>query len=148
MLKENALLAGEESGGYAYRDSGPERDGILSGLMILELMVRTGHSISELIENLEDMVGPHHYGRIDVKIDKSQTVNVLKQLRRANPKQLAGKQVDRVDDQDGFQFTLQDGHWSLVRLSGTEPLIRIYAESESPQSVEQLLKETRALAGI
>ena len=148
MMKEKALLAGEESGGYAYRESGPERDGILSGLMTLELMVRTGHSISELIEKLEDLVGPHHYGRIDVIIDKSQTVDVVKKMRRANPKQLAGKQVDHVDDQDGFQFTLQDGHWTLVRLSGTEPLVRIYAESESPKSVEQLLKETRALAGI
>ena len=69
-------------------------------------------------------------------------------MRRANPKQLAGQQVDYVDDQDGFQFILQNGYWSLVRLSGTEPIVRIYAESESPKSVEQLLKETRALAGI
>lgn len=148
MIKEKALLAGEESGGYAYRASGPERDGILSGLMTLELMVRTGLSISELIEKLGNMVGPHHYGRIDIKIGKSQTIDILNKMRRANPKQLAGQQVDYVDDQDGFQFILQNGYWSLVRLSGTEPIVRIYAESESPKSVEQLLKETRALAGI
>ena len=61
---------------------------------------------------------------------------------------LDGSEVDYVDDQDGFQFILQNGYWSLVRLSGTEPIVRIYAESESPKSVEQLLKETRALAGI
>ena len=94
------------------------------------------------------MVGPHHYGRIDIKIGKSQTIDILNKMRRANPKQLAGQQVDYVDEQDGFQFILQNGYWSLVRLSGTEPIVRIYAESESPKSVEQLLKETRALAGI
>ena len=148
MIRERALLAGEESGGYAFRGSVPERDGVLSGLMLLDLMVKTGQTVSELLKSLEEKVGPHHYDRLDLKLDRAQRMSAVTGLSSARPRTLGGKLVENVDTQDGFRFVLQDGFWALVRFSGTEPLLRIYAEAESPEAVSLLLNEVRALAGV
>ena len=148
MVQQEALIAGEESGGYAFRGSIPERDGILSGLMILELMVRTGRTASELLQTLFDKVGPHHYDRWDLSFDPDQRDTIQARLRLANPASLGGKRVERIDTKDGHRFVLEGGYWALVRFSGTEPLLRIYAEAESPEEVASLLEETRAIAGV
>ncbi len=148
MMKEDALLAGEESGGYAFRCSIPERDGILSGLMILEMIVKTGKTISELLEMLTDKVGPHHYDRWDLKFDARRRDEILARVKNASPPTLGGRPVESVDTRDGFRYVLEGGYWTLIRFSGTEPLIRIYAEGESPEQVETLLRETRAVAGV
>ncbi len=148
MVREDALIAGEESGGYAFKGNIPERDGILSGLMVLDLMVKTGKTPSELVEMLTDKVGPHHYDRWDVTFDPSRRETIQSRVRRASPEKLAGKQVERIDPQDGFRFVLEGGYWALVRFSGTEPLLRLYAEGETPAEVEALLGELRAIAGV
>ncbi len=148
MMKEDALLAGEESGGYAFRGNIPERDGILSGLMFLDMMVKTGKTPSELLQALTDKVGPHHYHRWDVKFDEGRRGQVLARMKAAQPDRLAGKRVQKIDTRDGFRFVLDGGYWALVRFSGTEPLLRIYAEAESPESVTALLGEARAMAGV
>ena len=148
MMREDALLAGEESGGYAFRGSIPERDGILSGLMILEMMVKTGKSVSELLQMLADRVGPHHYHRWDLTFDGAQREVVQGRLRAAHPTALAGRRVERIETEDGFRFLLDGGYWALVRFSGTEPLLRIYAEGESPEEVEALLTEARDITGV
>ncbi|MBM3934199.1 MAG: phosphoglucomutase/phosphomannomutase family protein [SAR202 cluster bacterium] len=148
MMKEDALLAGEESGGYAFRGNIPERDGILSGLMILDLMVKTGKSVSDLLKALSDKVGPHYYHRIDLKFDEAKRVDILSKVKAAQPRAVAGRAVSKIDTRDGFRYVLDGGYWSLVRFSGTEPLLRVYAEGESPEQVTKMLEETRALAGV
>jgi phosphomannomutase len=148
MMREDALIAGEESGGYAFRGNIPERDGILSGLMILDLMVKTGKTPSELLDMLTDMVGPHHYDRWDVTFDPAQRESIQSHVRAAQPNELAGRKVERIDTRDGLRFVLDGGYWALVRFSGTEPLLRLYAEGESPDEVRVLLKAIRDMAGV
>ena len=148
MMREDALLAGEESGGYAFRGNIPERDGILSGLMVLDLMVRTGKTVSELLRMLEDKVGPHHYDRLDLAFEPTQREFIEARLHGARPSALAGRPVEQLDTRDGFRFVLEDGYWALVRFSGTEPLLRIYAEGETPEEVAELLEAARLLAGV
>lgn len=148
MMREDALTAGEESGGYAFRGNIPERDGILSGLMILDLMVRTGKSVSELLSVLRNSVGPHFYDRLDLHFDAAERDTIERRVESARPLQLAGRRIEDVDTRDGYRFVLPDGYWALVRFSGTEPLLRIYAEGESPEMVQALLSEARSLAGV
>ena len=148
MMREDALTAGEESGGYAFRSNIPERDGILSGLMILDLMVRTGKTVSELLSVLKDKVGPHHYDRLDLHFDVSEREAIVQLVGSAQPQQLAGRRVEDIDTRDGYRFILPDGYWALIRFSGTEPLLRIYAEGDSPDMVQALLSEARSLANV
>ena len=148
MLKENALIGGEESGGFGFRGHIPERDGILSGLYFLDLMVKLGKSPTELIDHLYRKVGPHHYDRLDLHLDPEQQPPILARVAAARPAVLDGTKVTAIDTEDGFRFRLQDGAWLLVRFSGTEPVVRIYAEAASPQRVQRLLAEGRKIAGI
>ena len=148
MAEENALAGGEESGGYAFRGHLPERDGILSGLFVLDLMARTGKRLPELLEELYRLVGPHHYARWDVPFDPTEQGRVRDRVSQAKPDTLGGVKVTGRDAIDGFRFHLQGGGWAIVRSSGTEPLLRIYAEAESPDRVQRILADTRALAGV
>lgn len=148
MMREDALVAGEESGGYAFRGNIPERDGILSGLMILEMMVNTNKRISELVEMLTDLVGAHHYHRLDLTFKDSERKTIYDRLSVAKPKKLANRRVDSIETCDGFRFVLDGGYWSLVRFSGTEPLLRVYAEAESKFELENLIADTRAITGL
>ena len=148
MMREDALVAGEESGGYAFRGHIPERDGILSALMLLDMMAKTGKTPSELLGMLADKVGPHHYDRLDLRFDARQRDSIQARVSDARPSTLAGKRVEKIDTRDGFRFTLEGEYWALVRFSGTEPLLRIYAEAESPERVAALLGEARAIAGV
>ena len=148
MMREDALIAGEESGGYAFRGSIPERDGILSGLMLLDMMVKTGKSPSQLLDMLTEKVGPHFYDRWDLEFNPSQRTSVQDRISSARPSTLAGLRVEELDTRDGYRFVLEGGYWALVRFSGTEPLLRIYAEADSQDNVAALLAEARAMAGV
>ena len=143
MLETDAVLGGEESGGFAIRGHMPERDGILAGVLFADMMVRTGRRLSELLEDLEGIVGPHAYARHDHHLPRASypaaRERVLGALRARAPREVAGVPVARVRDDDGFKFTLTDGSWVLIRTSGTEPLIRVYAEAASPADVEARL---------
>ncbi|MBF8266787.1 MAG: Phosphoglucomutase [Dehalococcoidia bacterium] len=148
MTQENALMGGEESGGFGFRGHIPERDGILSGLFILDMMVKTGKKPSELIEHLYSLVGPHYYRRDDVSFDPEQRPALERRLAEARPDALGGRKVTRQENVDGSRFMLEDGSWAIIRFSGTEPLLRIYAEGESPDRVGTLIAEARGLLGI
>jgi len=139
MLETNAMIGGEESGGYAFRGNAPERDGILANLYFLDLQVRTGKTPSQLIDWLFGKVGPHYYDRIDARIDPAQREAIKARLNAAQPDQLASLRVVRKDTTDGYKFILEDGSWMLIRMSGTEPLMRVYCETGREALVQRLL---------
>jgi len=148
MIAENALIAGEESGGFAYRNHPPDRDGVLSSLYFLDLMARRGRRPSELLAELFAKVGPHYYDRIDIHLEPDQKPQLHKRLARAHPQQLAGLKVVDEDTTDGFRFHLEGGGWLLVRFSGTEPLLRIYTEVQDQSLVQKLLAAGKELVGL
>jgi phosphomannomutase len=145
MTAEHALAGGEESGGYGFRDHIPERDGILAGLYFLDLMVKTGMSPSQLIDYLHSKVGPHYYKRLDLRFSDAEQKTVNEWVRSFSPESIDGVKVASSDTIDGFRFTLTDSSWLLIRFSQTEPLLRLYAESNSPERVEKLLKLAQGL---
>jgi alpha-D-glucose phosphate-specific phosphoglucomutase len=148
MLRENALIGGEESGGFGYRGHVPERDGILSNLYFLDLMIKMGKTPSELIEYLYERVGPHYYQRVDVQFPEEQRQAIINRLEQHPPQSIDGVKVVKVDTTDGFRFILADNTWLLIRFSGTEPVLRIYAETDSQSRVERLLEFGKELAGV
>jgi len=153
MIEKNALIGGEESGGYGFRGHIPERDGVLAGLYFLDLMVKTGKTPSQLLDYLYSRVGPHYYDRVDFHIPPSKHKKIASflaasRLASAFPDTIAGVKVAKVDTTDDFRIILADDSWLLIRLSGTEPLVRIYAEAESEEKVKQLLDEGSVMVGI
>jgi len=148
MLAENALIGGEESGGYGFRGHVPERDAILAGLYFLDLMIKTGKTPSELLDYLYSKVGPHYYQRIDVKFPEDERQAINSRIRDNFPESIDGVKVIKINTTDGFHFILADTTWLLIRFSGTEPVLRIYAESNSPARVERLLELGKELAGV
>ncbi len=91
---------------------------------------------------------PHHYDRWDLEFDEEDRASILTNIQTAHPPSLGGRRVEAVDTRDGYRFVLEGGYWTLVRFSGTEPLLRIYAEGETEDEVESLLEETRELSGV
>jgi len=148
MRSKNALIGGEESGGYGFRGHVLERDGILANLYFLDLMVKTGKNPSELIDYLYSRVGPHHYRRVDITFLEKERQAVIGRVRDNPPEAIDNVKVLRIDTTDGFRFILADNTWLLIRFSGTEPLLRIYAETDSPERAEKLLKLGREMAGV
>lgn len=148
MMRENALMGGEESGGYAIRGHIPERDGVLCGLLFLDLMRRSGKTPTELVEHLYTLVGPHHYDRRDIAFPPERRDELQERLARGQIVSLGGLDVVEVDEIDGRRFHLRGGAWLAIRFSGTEPLLRIYAEAGSPQVVERLLDSAEELLGL
>ncbi len=137
MIETDAMIGGEESGGYAFRGHVPERDGILANLMLLDFMVKTGKKPSQLVELLFEKVGPHYYDRIDtVLTGPEQREKIKAKLAAAKPETIGGIKVVDKNMTDGFKFELEDGGWLLIRLSGTEPIMRVYTETTSESLVK------------
>ena len=148
MQAENALIGGEESGGYGFRGHVLERDGILAGLYFLDFMLQTGKTPSQLLDYLYSKVGPHYYQRKDFTFPEDQRQVITKRISDNLPKSIGGIKVVKINTTDGFHLALADTTWLLIRFSGTEPLLRIYAESDSPARVERLLELGKKLAGV
>ena len=141
MMHEDVLIGGEESGGISIRGHIPEGDGILMGLLLLEIMAQTSAPLHEIIADLQANFGPAHYGRIDSHLTKQvPKKQMVAMLADSAPGQLNGDNVARVDTTDGVKFYLADHSWLLIRPSGTEPVLRIYAEARSTEAVNALLK--------
>jgi len=152
MMETNAVLGGEESGGFAVRGHIAERDGILVGLLFADMMVKSGKPVSQLLADLERRVGPHAYARHDIHLPRdtydADRKRVLDTLEKNEPSQVAGVAVQRVRSDDGFKFYLADGSWVLLRASGTEPLIRVYSEAADSRAVEARLAALEDIVGI
>jgi alpha-D-glucose phosphate-specific phosphoglucomutase len=147
MIETNAMIGGEESGGYAFRGNVPERDGILAGLYILDMMVKTGKKPSELLELLFAKVGAHYYDRIDRTFTGDRQIREGT-IRAANPQQIGGIKVVGLNDLDGYKFMLEDGGWLLIRFSGTEPIMRVYCETTRKDCVQAILQDGLKIAGL
>ncbi len=155
MLEKDILIGGEESGGIGIKKHLPERDGLLNSLLLANVMAEEKKTLGELVADLQDEFGEHHYGRIDLHID-----NAIKEAAiaraRAGVADFAGMEVDHVETLDGVKFYLKNPEaahkpnaartWLLLRASGTEPLLRIYSESTSKASVTTLLHAAREFA--
>jgi phosphomannomutase len=143
MTEEDIIIAGEESGGLAIKGHIPERDGIFIGFLLAEVMAVRRKKLSELVKELFDEFGEHHFGRIDKHLTPSQKDRVMK-FFHAKPAKVGAFAVERYDMTDGVKLYTKNG-WMLVRASGTEPLIRFYAEADSPKKVQAMLKAATTL---
>jgi phosphomannomutase len=148
MLETDAMIGGEESGGYAFRGNVPERDGILASLYFLDFMVRTGKKPTELLKMLFEKLGSeYYYDRIDTPFEGERKERE-KLILSANPKTIGGLKVTELVTVDGFQFKLEDGGWLLIRFSGTEPIMRVYCETTHKDKVKAILEDGLKIAGI
>ncbi|HEX3032372.1 MAG TPA: phosphoglucomutase/phosphomannomutase family protein [Bacillota bacterium] len=145
FLKEDILLGGEESGGIGFKNHVPERDGILCSLMLMEIMAVSGKSLAELVEDLMQEIGWHYYDRVDLHLSPEVKAKGMEQLGASLPSAFAGLKVSEVQTLDGIKFVLEESSWILFRASGTEPVVRIYAESGDLQVVQRLLQEGQKL---
>jgi phosphomannomutase len=138
MAKGGVLIGGEESGGLGTILHIPERDGIFNGLLVIEEMIERGLKLSELVAELEQEFGKHIIKRIDQYMSQEEKSRILTNAANS-PTMLGTQKVQEVNTRDGYKFITKSG-WLLVRASGTEPLVRFYAEADTQEKVEELLK--------
>ena len=140
MIKGGVLLGAEESGGIGFPGHIPERDGIAAGLLLLEMLATEKVSVNKLISRLEKEFGPHRYGRIDAHFPLEKRGALMQFLAEHPPAKLLRSPLAEVKSYDGVKFIAQDSSWLMLRGSGTEPILRIYAEARSDADVRKLLK--------
>ena len=148
MLTDNVLIGGEESGGISIQGHIPEGDGILMGLLLAELVAKRGKPLAVLADALMDRpyIGRFYYARHDRQVTPFDKATLVNGLLSTAPSALCGSPIARISDQDGVKYILEDNSWLLIRPSGTEPVLRIYAEAHSDAMVNALLEEGGALA--
>ena len=140
MLKEDVLIGGEESGGISIHGHIPEGDGILMGLLLIEIIARSGSSLHDLVEDLLAQVGPAFYTRNDLRLVRPVATDQMKKhLLDSAPSAIAGEQVVEISTIDGVKYILADDSWLLIRPSGTEPVLRVYAEGRTPEMVKAMI---------
>jgi phosphomannomutase len=141
MLKGNVLLGFEESGGIGFPDLMPERDGIAAGMMLLEMLATERVSVNELLRRLTRQFGPHHYARLDTHFPLEKRAALMEYCKACPPAKLASSPLGRVNTEDGVKFIAQNGAWLMLRGSGTEPVLRIYAEAKSDAIARKLIAD-------
>jgi len=140
MLKGGVLLGAEESGGIGFPGHIPERDGIAAGLMLLELLATERVSVNQLLAGLEKQFGPHRYGRVDTHYPLERRASLMEFLKNHPPEKLLRSPLAGMKTFDGVKFVAADSSWLMLRGSGTEPILRIYAEAKTAAGVQKLLK--------
>jgi phosphomannomutase len=140
MLKGDVLLGAEESGGIGFPGHIPERDGIAAGLMLLEMLAVERMTLNKLIGQLEKEFGPHCYGRLDTHFPLEKRGALMEFLKQSPPDKLLRSPLAEVKSFDGVKFVAQDSSWLMLRGSGTEPILRIYAEAKSAADAQKLLR--------
>lgn len=149
MLTEDVLIGGEESGGLSIKQHIPEGDGILMGLLLLEIMAEANAPLHELVANLQATVGPACYARRDLRLRHPVAKHeMVQRLTDSAPAHLNGQTVRQVDTRDGVKYRLADDSWLLIRPSGTEPVLRVYGEAPDQKGVDALIQAGRELAGL
>ena len=148
MLETGAILGGEESGGFAFKGHIPERDALVAGLFLLDLTIKLGRPLSEVVRYLYEKVGEHYYSRRDYHFDPNRKAEIIRRVSDYRPSEMDMMKVAGIDTTDGYKFTLEDGSWLLIRFSGTEPVMRIYTETTDPARVDRMLDMGETVAGV
>jgi phosphomannomutase len=141
MLRENVLVGGEESGGIAVTGHIPERDGIYNGLLIWEAMVKTGKSLQGLIREVYELTGPFAFERSDLRLPPEDKDRIVKNCEAGAYQRFGSREVIRTETLDGFKYYFSDSQWLMIRPSGTEPVLRTYAEGETREEALQILRD-------
>jgi phosphomannomutase len=145
MVAGDVLIGGEESGGIGVPSHLRERDGLYMALLLAEMMATKGKGLDELIADLFELTGPMEYGRIDLRLDKATHERLSAELPTLAVDELAGRRVESINRLEGVKFMLPDDAWLMLRVSGTEPLARVYAEAPTRREVDELLEAGKAL---
>lgn len=143
MLKEDVLVGGEESGGIAVTGHIPERDGIWDGLVLLELLAKSGRTVTDLIKEVYEVVGPFSYERSDLHITEETKAAIAAKCKTGAYQSFGANKITNVEDIDGYKFYFGEDETVMVRASGTEPVLRVYAEAPARKRVQELLKAAR-----
>lgn len=141
MVKEDVLLGGEESGGIAIKGHIPERDGIWMGLVIWEYMAKTGKSLDDLIQEVYDIVGEFAFERIDLQLEEAKKQRIVSNCKEGVYSQFGDLRVERLETIDGFKYFFDADTWVMIRPSGTEPVLRTYAEASTQEKAFEILKK-------
>ncbi len=145
MLRRDVLIGGEESGGIGFKGYIPERDGIISGLFLLEMVSARRKSIDKIMDDVNKKYGNFYYNRLDLDLSVKRGIKVVSKLKESAPCKLLGKKIQEIKTYDGIKFILKEGNWLLIRPSGTEPILRVYAESSTKSDLKALLDAGRRL---
>ncbi|HOY49332.1 MAG TPA: phosphoglucomutase/phosphomannomutase family protein [Flavobacteriales bacterium] len=148
MITDDVLLGGEESGGIAIKGHIPERDGIWMGLVIWEFMAKSGKTLDQLIEEVYEITGAFSVDRNDLHLPEAEKQRVITSCKNGEVKNIGDRPVIRVEDMDGFKYFVSEDEWLMVRPSGTEPLLRVYAEAHDHAGVMKLIGDARKQFGI
>ncbi len=143
MITEDVLVGGEESGGIAITGHIPERDGIWMGLVLWEFMAKTGKSLTELIEEVYAITGTFWFERNDLTIAEEVKQRIIENCKKGTYTQFGKYKVQRTDNLDGFKFFIDDNTWTMLRASGTEPVLRVYAEGKDKAQAFDILEEVK-----
>ncbi len=146
MQEKDILFGGEESGGYGFRDYLMERDGILSGLLFVEMITRIGSPLSAILKKMENRFGTSFFKRIDFAEAKVNKLGMIKKLSSSSVLTLGGIPLRRIKTIDGVKFVMKDDSWLLIRPSGTEPKVRVYGEASSQTQLDRLIEDGVAMA--
>lgn len=142
MVKEDVLLGGEESGGIAVKGHIPERDGIWMGMIIWEYMVKSGKTLEQLIDDVYKIVGEFKFERIDLHLTEADKQRIMKKCATNSYSKFGDLQVRKVEDIDGYKFFFDNDEWVMIRPSGTEPVLRTYAEASTTEAAFKVLEKT------
>ncbi|NLM46563.1 MAG: phosphoglucomutase/phosphomannomutase family protein, partial [Firmicutes bacterium] len=145
LREQDAFLGGEESGGVSIRGHIPEKDGIFSGLLFVEMLARTGRTASELLAEISERFGPFYSERLDLRTTPETKKAIVAAMQNWQPQTLAGIPVVSTNRIDGLKIVLENGSWCLVRPSGTEPVFRIYTEAGSVEEKERIQQEVKKI---
>jgi phosphomannomutase len=141
MISGEVLIGGEESGGISFQGHIPEGDGVLMGLLMAEIVAASGGTLKDLVDDLLKEVGPAYYARIDLRLKRPVEKKEMNfRLSVSAPAKIGGEEVLRVANNDGTKYILADDSWLLIRPSGTEPVLRVYAEGRSPKMLKALME--------
>ena len=146
MREEDVLIGGEESGGIGFKNYIPERDGVLSGLLLMEMMAYRKKSISGILDDIKKEYGDFFTKRLDMKYPEDKKSRLIPALKKSPPDKLLDSKVREVQSFDGIKFICEDESWLLFRLSGTEPILRIYAEANTEKKVDSIIKSAKEMA--
>jgi phosphomannomutase len=145
MVKEDVLVGGEESGGIAIKGHIPERDGVWNALVLMEFMSKTGKSIDELIEEIYGVVGAFAFERYDLHLTEELKQKIVAKCQEGAFSEFGPYKIQSTETLDGWKYHFDENSWVMIRASGTEPVLRVYSESNSQEQVFQILDTVKSI---